>query len=149
MERGDVMARVVDDVDRLADQELRVMGPMTSGLAVGLLAVVASATVAPGFGVAYAVAVIVVAVALPAATRVLTAGTVRDQVSARAELAGATLELVEHGDELTTTGTAGTWVGRIWNASTSIGRIDRRRGTRIGVLEGLAALAAPAVAGPG
>lgn len=146
MERGDVMARVVDDVDRLADQELRVMGPMTSGLAVGLLAVVASATVAPGFGVAYAVAVIVVAVALPAATRVLTAGTVRDQVSARAELAGATLEVVEHGDELTTTGAAGTWVGRIWNASTSIGRIDRRRGTRIGVLEGLAALAAPALA---
>ncbi|MCO5304688.1 MAG: ATP-binding cassette domain-containing protein, partial [Microthrixaceae bacterium] len=146
MERGDVMTRVVDDVDRLADQELRVMGPMTSGLSVGLLAVVASATVAPGFGVAYAVVVIIVAVALPAATRVLTAGAVRDQVSARAELAGATLELVEHGDELTTTGAAGTWVGRISNASTSIGCIDRRRGTRIGVLEGVAALAAPVLA---
>lgn len=146
MERGDVMARVVDDVDRLADQELRVMSPMTSGLVVGLVAVITSAMLAPGFGVAYTVAVAVVAIVLPVATNLLTAGTVRDQVAARSRLAGATLELVEHADELTTSGASGDWVGRISEAAASIGRSERRRGTRIGAIEGVAALAAPTLA---
>lgn len=146
MERGDVMARVVDDVDRLADQELRVMGPMTSGLVVGLVVVVASAMISPGVGFAYAVAVAVLAVVLPAATNLLTAGTVGEQVAARSQLAGATLELVEHADELTTTGAAGDWVRRISAATTAIGRSERRRGARLGLVEGVAALAAPMLA---
>ena len=89
MERGDVMARVVDDVDRLADQELRVTGPMTSGVIVGMVAVAAAAVVAPGFGVVYAAAVVLLAIVLPAATRRSTAGAVRDQLAQRTRRAVA------------------------------------------------------------
>lgn len=146
MERGDVMARVVDDVDRLADQELRVTGPMTSGVIVGMVAVAAAAVVAPGFGVVYAAAVVLLAIVLPAATRRSTAGAVRDQLAQRTRLAGAALELVEHSDELTATGASDLWSARIGDAVQSLGAAERRRGRRIGVLGGLAALAAPSVA---
>lgn len=122
------------------------MGPLTSGLVVGLVVVVASAMVAPGIGLVYAVAVGLLAVVLPAATNLLTSGTVGEQVAARSRLAGTTLELVEHADELTTTGAAGDWVGRISDAVTAVGRSERRRGARVGLVEGLAALSAPVLA---
>ena len=146
MERGDVMSRVVDDVDRLADQELRVMGPAVSGLTVGVGVVAGAALAAPGFGLAYAAAVVLVGVALPAATRALTAATVSRQAEGRAELAGGTLELVEHVDELTTTGAAAAWTARITDAVDRLGAEERRRGLRIGLVEGIAAAAAALLA---
>ena len=146
MERGDVMSRVVDDVDRLADQELRVTGPMVSGLAVGIGAVVGAALAAPGYGAAYATAVALVGVALPALTRVLASSTVRRTVDARSQLAGATLELVEHADELTTTGADVAWRSRIDDAVSRLGLEERRRGRRLGGVEALAAAAAPVLA---
>jgi ATP-binding cassette subfamily C protein CydCD len=141
--RGDVMARVVDDVDRLADKELRVTAPLVSGLAVGLAAVVGASLVAPAFGLAYAVAVVVTAVALPIGARLLTASTARRQADARAGLSSAVLELSEHADELTATGTETAWTDRIEHGVGALAREERRRGARIGALEGMAALAAP------
>jgi ATP-binding cassette subfamily C protein CydCD len=146
MERGDVMARVVDDVDRMADQELRVMAPMISGLTVGVGVVAGAALAAPGFGTVYAAAVVLVGIALPALTRALAASTATRQAAARAELAGSTLELVEHGDELTTTGAATTWTGRIQAAVDRLGVEERRRGRRAGLVEGVAAATAPLLA---
>jgi ATP-binding cassette subfamily C protein CydCD len=146
MDRGDVMSRVVDDVDRLADQELRVMGPMVAGLTVGVGVVAGAALAAPGFGVAYALAVVVVGIALPALARRLTATTAARQAAARSDLAGGTLELVEHVDELATTGAAARWTARIDGAVARLGAEERRRGRRIGLVEGIAAAAAPLLA---
>ena len=96
--------------------------------------------------VVYAAAVVLLAIVLPAATRRSTAGAVRDQLAQRTRLAGAALELVEHSDELTATGASDLWSARIGDAVQSLGAAERRRARRIGVLGGLAALAAPSVA---
>ncbi|UDY36572.1 thiol reductant ABC exporter subunit CydD [Dermatobacter hominis] len=146
MARGDVMSRVVDDVDRLADEELRVMGPMVAGLTVGVGVVAGAALAAPGYGAVYAVAVAVVGIGLPAVTRLLTARTAARQAAARSDLAGGTLELVEHVDELTTTGAAGDWTARISGAVARLGIEQRRRGRRVGLVEGVAAATAPLLA---
>lgn len=146
MERGDVMSRVVDDVDRMADQELRVTGPMVSGLAVGLVAVVGAGMVGIAFGLAYAAAVVVVAIVLPAVAYSLAAGAADEQISARTDLASATLELVEHADEITAAAAPTAWTDRISAAVTSLGHSERRSGTRVGLAEGAAALTAPLLA---
>ncbi len=146
MDRGDVMSRVVDDVDRLADQELRVMGPMVSGLTVGIGVVLGASVAGAGFGIAYAAAVVVVGIALPAATRAVTARSVQRQSAARSELAGASLELAEHSDELATTDAATTWVRRIDDAVGRLGTEGRSTAVRVGAVEGVAAAAAPLLA---
>ena len=87
-------------------------------------------------------AVIVVAVACPQRRESSPLELSGTRCSPGPELAGATLEVVEHGDELTTTGAAGTWVGRI-------GTLPRRSDASIDVArasessKGFAALAAP------
>ncbi|MFV0315829.1 MAG: thiol reductant ABC exporter subunit CydD [Microthrixaceae bacterium] len=144
--RGDVMSRVVDDVDRLADQELRVNAPMVSGLTVGVVAVGGAMLVAPGFGFVYAVAVAVIGLALPVMAGALTTSTARRNAQARAELSAHVLELAEHADELSSSGTEKVWTTRIQRSLDEMGRHERRRGSRIGALEGVAAMAAPLLA---
>ncbi|MBX7158812.1 MAG: thiol reductant ABC exporter subunit CydD [Acidimicrobiia bacterium] len=146
MGRGDVMARVVDDVDRLSDLELRVRGPMVSGVVVGAATSVVAWLVAPAFGIVYAAAVVVVTVLLTGATRVLTAASVRRRTAARTELAGDTLELAECADVLVSNGASREWTDRIAAAVDSLGREERHRGRRMGGVEAGAALVAPLLA---
>lgn len=146
MGRGDVMARVVDDVDRLADDELRVVGPTVSGIAIGLLAVLGAAAIDPWFGVAYASALVVVAILLPAATRRTAESSAGTSAVARSELAVASLELLEHADELTASRAASPWQERITEAVGRLGTEEVRRGRRGGTLDGVAAAAAALLA---
>jgi len=142
MQRGDVISRVVDDVDRLADDELRVIGPTVSGLAIGIGAVAGAAIAAPAFGAAYASVVVVVAVAMPAASRWLSATSVRSATRARAELAGSTLQLLEHSDELVATGADSSWTDRISDAVDRLAVEEHARGIRGGGIEAVAAAGA-------
>jgi ABC-type transport system involved in cytochrome bd biosynthesis fused ATPase/permease subunit len=97
---GDLVARLVGDVDSLADRWLRVRLPYAVALAAGALAVAVSAVLLPGAGLVLAVSLLAAAVAAP----VVAIGAARhagQQVTRRrGELAAATADLLRGIGEL-------------------------------------------------
>jgi ATP-binding cassette, subfamily C, bacterial CydCD len=138
---GDLVARVVDDVDRIGDLELRVVGPTVSGLVVGAGAAVGVALAVPAAGAVVALAVLVVGVITPLAVASAAARLVPGSTAARTDLADTSMELSEHAAEITGSGAAGHWTARVDDAVERLADIDRRRARRIGPAAGVAAAA--------
>ncbi|MFL6099418.1 MAG: thiol reductant ABC exporter subunit CydC [Actinomycetales bacterium] len=89
---GDLLARLVDDVDAIQDLYLRVAVPVAAGTAVGLGAVVGLGWAAPAPAAALAVGLVVVGVVLPAwATRAAARAT-ELEIPARRDLSVATMD---------------------------------------------------------
>ena len=98
--RGDVLTRLVDDIDRLQDLFLRVLGPLVSTLVVALGTAAAAALIDPAAGLALGAAVVVVGMILPAAAHRATHGRGTVVATRRGEAAAATIDLAEHVDEV-------------------------------------------------
>lgn len=142
--RGELTARVVDDVDGLADLELRVVGPAVSAIAVGVLTAVGAGLVAPEAGLVLAGAVVVVGLILPALAARVAARSVAPAAQARAGLASGAMDLVEHLDEVSANGATAAWRAPIGAEVGRLGAIERATGWRLGLLSAVAA-AAPAL----
>lgn len=144
--RGDVMARVVDDVDRLADLELRVIGPVFGALVVGSVVAIGALVVDLAAGVAYAAAVMLGALVLPAMTAASCVRTSRATATARGDLSGAVLELCENRGELVANGADRPWRAVISASVDHLGRIERSRSRRVGLSSAAAAALGPLLA---
>ena len=136
--RGDLMSRVVDDVDRLADLELRVVAPAVSAVTVGLVATLVMGLFVPSAGVVLLVMVVVGAVLLPGAGATTTGGLASQRARRTSELAGATMELGEHLDELVGGGAVQRRRVAIGRTLDRLAVLDRSSGRRLGRLEGAA-----------
>jgi thiol reductant ABC exporter CydC subunit len=97
---GDLVARLVADIDSLADRWLRVRLPYAVALAAGAGAVAVSALLLPGAGVALAVSLLVAAAAAPAAAMAIARHAERQVAPRRGELAAATVDLLHGAGEL-------------------------------------------------
>ena len=123
-QRGDVLTSVVDDVDSVVDNELRVKLPVRSYALVWLLAVVATGALLPSAGLVIAAvcggsAVVAFAVARTGAARAEVAS-----IGLRAEISSAVVETLELSSELI------MWQ-RIEAAAAAVGRASDRMGTAV------------------
>jgi thiol reductant ABC exporter CydC subunit len=143
--RGDLLARVVDDVDSLQDVVLRVIQPFAVAALVGVATVGVLSWFLPAAGLVLLVALGVSATAVPWLTSRLARREESRQAVARGELAANVLDLVEGAPELVVMGATDGQVARIGQADRRLRSIARRgagtTGIGLGLTTALAGLA--------
>ena len=130
---GDLLARIVNDIDGLADVWLRVLLP---GAAAGLVSVAAVGIVAwlvPAAGLVLAGSVGIVAVAAPLAALVVSRAAERELAPARGALADAAIDLLQGAPELLTAGAAAGALRPVSDADARLAAAERRAALGAGV----------------
>ena len=125
--RGDLVARVVDDVDSLQDVVLRVIQPFAVACVVGVATVAVMWALLPGAGAVLLVALVVSATVVPWLTGHLAKREESKESAVRGELAAAVVDLIEGAPELTVMGGTGEQVMRIAAADRRL-RVTARKG---------------------
>ncbi len=110
---GDLLTRLVTDVDGLADVWLRVLLPYGAAAVVGAGAVAVVGALAPAAGVALAVTLVVASVGVPLVAGRLTRAAEAHAAPARGRLAAAALELLDGAPELLAVGATPAYLARI------------------------------------
>ncbi|MBJ7519906.1 MAG: thiol reductant ABC exporter subunit CydC [Solirubrobacteraceae bacterium] len=153
--RGDLLSRMVADVDALQDLYLRGLLPPFIALAAGVVAVIAAAIFLPLAAVILAVGLLVQGLAVPALAGRLNRSAGRRQAAARAALSAELVETLRAAPELVAFGAAAGREERIAAADRDLDRVARRDawvaglGDALGILVTgvtVAAVAAVAVA---
>jgi thiol reductant ABC exporter CydC subunit len=127
---GDLVARLVADIDGLADVWLRVLLPYTVVGIVGAAAVLLLASLVPAAGAALAITLLVTAIGAPLAAGVVARRAERRIVPARGELAAAALELLHGAPEIVMNGAEERRLA-------GLGMLDQRlRGAEAGAARG-------------
>ncbi len=141
---GELLARLVGDVDSVQDLLLRVLPPFAIALVVGLLAVVLQTAMLPAAGFVLLAALALGIVAVPWLAGRLATRTAGRQASARGELSAAVVELLSGAQELTVHGTIGVALDRARAADAELGRLASASARTAGVGQGLASALAGA-----
>ncbi len=123
--RGELLTRLVDDIDRLQDLFLRVLGPLVTTLVVALGAAAVTAWIDPLGGAALLVAVVVAGVLLPLASHRAAVTDGAELAAARGAVAATTVDLAEHVEELVACSAEGTWRARIEEQAAAADARDR------------------------
>ncbi len=139
--QGDLLARLVGDVDSSVDLIVRVALPVTSSLLAAGLAVAIGAAILPAAGVALLVLVIVVGLAAPWLTGRLGAAAQRARADAEGELSARVVMGLSAAPELLAYGTVDVAVAGIGRADAQITALDRRAATASGLGGALSTLA--------
>ncbi|MFF0751149.1 thiol reductant ABC exporter subunit CydD [Streptomyces sp. NPDC004267] len=114
--RGDLLARLVQDVDALQDYWLRWLLPVGAALVVGLGSVGFTAWLLPEAGAVLAVGLLLAGIAVPLAAGALARRAERQLAPARGRLTAAVVDLLRGCAELTV---AGALKGRVAGARTA------------------------------
>ena len=138
--RGDLLARVVRDVDALQDVGLRVLPAWWIAGAVGLATTVALWLMLPSAAIAVAFALLVAATVVPWLTSVLARRTEAQKAPARGALTASVVDLLEGAPDLVAFGATDTQLGRIAAHDAELTRIAARSARTAGVGAGLTAL---------
>jgi thiol reductant ABC exporter CydC subunit len=138
--RGDLVSRMVGDVDALQGLYLRGIGPPLVAGVVAIACVVAAAVVLPLAGAILAVGLLVAGVALPALAAVLGSSAGRRQAAARGELTAELVELLRGASELVVYGREEEKLAAIRAADRELARLTRRDALVAGLADGLAVL---------
>jgi ATP-binding cassette subfamily C protein CydCD len=143
--RGDLLARLVDDIDRMQDLFLRVLGPVSSALLVGVVAAAGAALLDPAGGVVLLATVVLLGVALPSVAHRTARARGRRAAGLRGAIATDAVDLAEHAEELLAAAATGPWLDRLHDATEQLDAVDRRQGRASAAIAATTA-AAPAVA---
>jgi thiol reductant ABC exporter CydC subunit len=141
---GDLIARLVADIDSLADRWLRVRLPYAAAAVAGIGAVALVTALQPEAGLILAATLAVSAVAAPAAAIALSRREERDLAPLRGDLAAATLALLDGAAELTAFGADGRALAAVQDKGAQVGRATARSGYGRGAAAAVSALAAGA-----
>ena len=140
--RGDLVRRMVGDVDALQGLYLRGLGPPLVALVVAIACVVATAFVLPTAAIVLAVGLALAGVAVP----LLAAGLARRvgarQAAARGELTADLVELLRGAPELVAYGREDDALARVRDADRELLRLGRRDALVAGIADALAILVA-------
>ena len=131
--RGDLLARVVDDVDSLQDVLLRVLSPFAVAALVGAGTVGVLWWFLPSAGAVMLVALLLSATVVPWLTGRLAGRAEAHQAAARGQLAAEVHDLVEGADELAVLGAGDEQLARVDAADTRLRGIARRAAGTTGV----------------
>lgn len=129
---GELLTRLVDDVDAAQDLLLRCVVPAAVAGLVGFGAVGLSAALLPGAGAVLAVGLFVAALLVPLLTLAVSRRSGGSLAAAREELSVRTLDLTDGAADLAAFGATGPALGRARRASAALGRLERRRAFAVG-----------------
>jgi thiol reductant ABC exporter CydC subunit len=121
--RGDLLARLVEDVDALQDLMLRVIPPFGIAWLAGLPTVALVWYLLPSAGLVLAVTFAVATTVVPLYSRYVARRHETRQAAVRGELATQAVDLVEGAAELVAFGAADTQLARVAAADTELTRI--------------------------
>ena len=142
--RGDLLTRLVSDIDQLQDLPLRVVQPLATSLAVSVVSVVTVSIVLPGAGLTLALALVVAAVVGTIVHHGISGTAERDVAPLRAELAQLVLDFVSRLDVLTAFGITAEREAAIAAADTRLRSAQLRRSLAAGVVSAAMSLLAGA-----
>jgi thiol reductant ABC exporter CydC subunit len=137
---GDLLARVVHDVDSLQDLLLRVIPPFLIALLVGVGTVCLVWWILPAAGLILLSALILAATALTWLTGRLSRQTESRQATLRGELTASVVDLLQGTPELTAYGALGAHLKRTAAVDAQLGRVSAASARTAGVGQGLATL---------
>jgi ATP-binding cassette subfamily C protein CydC len=140
--RGELLGRMVGDVDSLQGLYLRGLVPPLVALAVGAVSVGVTAAVLPAAGAILAVGLVLVGLIVPALAGALNRATGRRQAPARAELTAELVELLRGAPELVVYGREEETLARIRSRSRELARLGRRDALAAGLAGALSILIA-------
>ncbi len=138
--RGDLLERLVRDVDATQDLPLRVLVPYLSGAIVAVASVLLAFLILPVAGLVLLVSLLLAATVVPWITSSSAAEAERASAPARGELNGDVLTLLDGVADLTTAGAAQAWLDRLAEDDRHIGRLAERRSRAAGLASGLGIL---------
>ncbi|MFE5868357.1 thiol reductant ABC exporter subunit CydD [Streptomyces roseifaciens] len=139
--RGDLLSRLVADVDALQDYFLRWLLPLGSAVLVGGAAVGFTAWLLPEAGLVLAAGLLVAGVAVPMLSGVVARRAERQSASARGELSVQVVDVLSGTDELTVAGALPARLTGLRSADGRLTRIARRAAAATALGSGLSALA--------
>jgi ATP-binding cassette subfamily C protein CydC len=139
---GELLGRMVGDVDALQSLYVRGLGPPLVALTVGATCVGVAAAVLPGAAAILAVGLLFGGVLVPLIAALLNRAVGRRQASARAELTADLVELFRGAPELVAYGREEETLERVRRADRELARLDRRNALAAGVADALSILVA-------
>ena len=140
--RGDLLSRMVGDVDALQGLYLRGIGPPLVAVLTGAACVVATAMVLPQAAAILAIGLVVGGIAVPALAAYLGRAAGRRQAAARGELSALLVELLRGAPELVVYGRERDMMARVREADAELARLGRRDALTAGLAEALSVLVA-------
>ena len=138
--RGDLLSRVVADVDALQGLYLRGLAPPLVALAVGTACVAVTAVILPAAGAILAAGLVLGGVAVPALAAALSRAGGRRQASARGELSARLVEVLRGAPELVAYGREDEVLTEVRRADRELRRLARRDALVAGLADALAIL---------
>jgi len=135
--RGDLLARMVGDVDALQGLYLRGLGPPLVGLVVSLECIGVAAALLPKAAAVLAIGLLVGGVFVPAAAGTLSRVAGRRQAAARANLTSELVEILRGAPELVAFGREEDALARVRTHSDELARLGRRDGLAAGLADAL------------
>ena len=137
---GEVLERLVGDVDALQDLYLRALPPVAVALAVGGGAVAVTTSVLPSAGLVLAVGLVAAAVGIPACVLLLDRRSAALRLPARSQLTQVTVDLLAGAADLEAFGASESARRRVVTADQVLRRTDRSAAAATGVADGLQTL---------
>jgi ATP-binding cassette, subfamily C, bacterial CydC len=135
---GDLLSRMVADVDGVQSLYLRGLGPPVVALLAGAVAVaVGAAAFLPAAGIVLAGGLLAGGLAVPALSGAIGARAGRRQAAARGELSAELVELIGAAPELVTLGAGGERLARVRAADSRLVSLARRDALATGVGDAL------------
>lgn len=139
---GDLISRLVADIDSLADRWLRVRLPYAAALAASAAAVAVCAVLLPGAGLVLAASLLAAAFLAPAVAIGISSRTERHVAERRGELAVASLDLLRGVRERSVFGEAGQALRYLEHADRAVARSEASGAYARGIGAAVTALAA-------
>jgi ATP-binding cassette subfamily C protein CydC len=130
---GDLLARLVQDVDSLQDLVLRVIPPFAIAFVVGAATVGLISWLLPPAGLILVAALLLAATVVPWLTNGLASRTETGQAAARGELSASVVELMEGAADLAVFGATGRQLGRIADADAALTRASSSSANTAGI----------------
>ena len=140
--RGELLGRMVGDVDALQGLYVRGLSPLFVALVVGAGCIAVTATVLPAAAAILAVGLLLAGVLVPVLAARLTRAAGRRQGAARTELTAELVEVLRGAPELVVYGREEDTLAGIRARSDELVRLGRRDGLATGLAEGLSILIA-------
>jgi thiol reductant ABC exporter CydC subunit len=137
---GDLLARLIGDVDSLQDLLLRVVPPFAIALLVGAATVILVWWMLPAAGLILLVALLLAGILVPGLTGTLAARTEARQAAARGKLTSSVVDLIEGAPELLVNGATAAALERALDADTEVTRIAAATARTAGIGQGLTSL---------
>jgi len=140
--RGDLLSRMVGDVDALQGLYPRGLGPPLAALVVGALCIGITAAILPLAAVVLAAGLVAGGIAVPVTTALLGRAASRREAAARGELTAELVELLRGAPELVAYGREADTLARLAAADDALVRIGRRDALVVGLGDALSIVVA-------